>query len=151
MDRYTYQFSSSFYPKMVELDGYVQTGTTGAVLNSSAGTNLDAANLPLYIPKGLKSVVRNSTGNYTLTFGNSSDSTTDTYFDLVHAEWTPIVPAPGVTAISGNTVSWNMASAGTGLKKVSTVTVQFQTAGSASDPPAGGGFTFALKLRNSQV
>lgn len=151
-DRSGYQFTSSPNPKLWMLDGYVAVSTSGTVLNTTAGTNLDAAGLPLYLPRGIKSVVRNSTGNYTITFGkaavNAPEAQTDSYQRLLHVDVTPVCPV--VTSIGHQVVSWNLAAGGL-ASNVSSVTIQFVTSGSAADLPTNGGFTFSIHASNSQV
>jgi len=157
-DRYKFQFSSALVPGVVSVDGYVATGSSGAVLNTAAGTNLNAAGLPLYLPKGVLSITRNSTGKYTIALGSpntqASVSGVDTYWDLLSCKATPVCPS--ATDIKDQVVSWNLTSPGgspgsTG-QYMSSLVIQFvNSSGSAVDPPNGGGFLLHIKLKNSSV
>jgi hypothetical protein len=148
-DRYGYQFTSSLIPRVWLIDGYVSVGASGAVLNTAAGTNLDAAGQPIYLPKGVKSIVRSSAGLYVISLGDSSGlTTTDTYVNVVNASIVPVCSTP--TNINGQVVSWNLASGGLSTK-VTAITVRFQTGGVETDLPSGSGWLFTLHMKNSQV
>jgi hypothetical protein len=156
-DRYKFQFTESFYGKHVLLDGYVRVGSLGFV--ESGDGYLNVAGNALLLPKGLKSVVKNATaGSYTLSFGSpntqASVSGIDTYWDVSFCGITPVCPS-GTTEVTGNLKSVHMV-AGTGApgsvtQYVDSVTIQFQSSGSAVDLPTEGGFYILLMLQNSQV
>lgn len=134
----------------VILDGYIPIGATGAVLNTTTGTNLDVTGGKIFFPKGIKSVTRNSAGNYTFVLGDANRVLTDNYHSLNSVELTPVCPT--ATAVYGQLASWNL-TAGTpavGGKYFNSLTVQFVNgSGVATDPPNGGGFLFTFYLNNS--
>lgn len=69
------QFQLSLEKEVVTLYGSIPIGATGAV-----GTLVPARN------QGILSVVRNSTGNYTITFGNAAQGSIDKYYRLMAAD-----------------------------------------------------------------
>jgi len=156
--RRLYQFGGTFDPKMCILDGYVALASSGYIKNGVNGlrpvppvtdgyTKEDGSLLG--VPKGLTSIVRNGTGDYTL---NLQDAWTDLHHVGLTVVAVDAASSPTAADVVGQVYSWNVTSA-TQIDTVApqTVNILFYTPGSTTkvDPPAGGGFTFSLALRNS--
>jgi hypothetical protein len=104
------------------MDGYIQVGATGSVTGD-------------VLPYWLKSVVRNSTGNYTFTCVDNFDA-----FSWV-----------GFTPVSNNTVetvNWNVETFNAAATGGATFVVQFSVTGSATDLDNNGGLFVDVHIHN---
>lgn len=126
------QFQLSLEKKVVNLFLKVSFGSTGA---------------PTIVKgKGICSIVRNSAGKYTITYGIPASATdpakTDTYASLLgvqHQFLNATAPAaPGMYIVADNAAS-------------GTIQVQFNAAGTATDPGSGENVLMHLKLSNSSI
>lgn len=128
------QFRLSLEKKVVDIFAHVTFGASGA-------PTLDKAN-----SKGIVSVTRNSAGKYTFVFGTNS-AALDTYkkvlmvkhlFDATGNSGT--APASPSMFLIGNSI----ATAGT-----ASVQVEFNSAGTATDPASGEGVFIQFTFGNS--
>lgn len=128
MSKYGYEITTSGYPQLWLEDGYCAIGATGAV---GALTNFNQ----------ISTIVRNSTGNYTLT-GVALWNILGVHPTL-HTANAAVAVYPQVAVIGTATVSG---------ATVSTVTLQFVNgSGAATDPPSGGGFTCLIMFSKSAL
>lgn len=119
------QFRFSLEKKVVELWGHVTFGAVGA-------PTLDTAN-----SKGIKSIVRNSAGTYTITLQD-----TYKYLLKVDAHW--INPGAAPAAPSVYVVSQNI-----GNLAAPTIVIKTNAAGTATDPATTDELKFHLTFRDS--
>ena len=124
-------------PGVVSVFGRVTFGATGAPTLDQTTQN----------SMGILSVVRNSAGNYTFTFGSNTQlSSVDTYFKLLSASAifntvnTSAAPASPGFYITSNLIS-----------TTGKVTVQFNAAGTATDPASGEILHVRFDFRNSSA
>lgn len=119
-------------PGVVGLFGHVTFGSSGA-------PTLDAPN-----SKGIVSITRNSAGNYTVVLGTSASSL-DTYFKLLmvnHVFLNSSAPAaPGMFIVQNNVSNPALAN----------LIIQFNSAGSATDPASGEQLYLEIDLKNSSA
>lgn len=123
-NRFFNQFRLSLEKQVVDLFGRVTFGSTGA-------PTLDAVN-----SKGIKSIVRNSAGNYTVTLS-------DSYVRLLLAKHIFIsasAPASPSLYIASETVKTPSGPA---------IVLQFNAAGTATDPASGEEVRLQFVLKNS--
>ena len=132
-----FQYGLEKFP--VTLYANVPIGATGAV-----GT------LDPKLNQGIYSVVRNSAGNYTITFGVSSQSQIDKYVRLM--DFSVVVEHSSISAVSGYQVTADAAAAS------GSVTIQFVAPTSSSvttpvatDPESGAVLLMKFVLKNSSV
>jgi hypothetical protein len=131
--RYRSQFRFSMHKDPVDIFAHVTFGAAGA-------PTLDSANSP-----GIVSVTRNSAGNYTFVFGTNSQLALDTYNYLLMVKHVfsqasaPASPAMFVSANAINTVG------------TASITLQFNSAGTATDPASGESVLLDFILRNSSI
>lgn len=127
------QFQLSLVRNRVSLFPSMTIGASGAVTS----VNLPAS-------KGVASIVRNSTGNYTITFGYYSAytgvTTLDTYKQLLMASFVEIVAGVPAADLTMSVVA-DTTSAGT-------LTIQFSFGAAAIDPPSGSTILMDLELIN---
>jgi hypothetical protein len=132
--RYRSQFRFSFHKDIVDIFAHVSFGASGA-------PTLDAVNSP-----GIVSVTRNSAGNYTFVFGTNSQLALDTYNYLLMAKACFVDPSAAPAApgfyVSNNSIS---------TSGVASITVQFNAAGTPTDPASGENVLIEFTLRNSSV
>ena len=131
-DRFGYQFTQTLVPEVFLLDGYFSAGPDGYV---------DISNGVDTLPVWMKSIVRNSTGNYTVLTGYVNGST-----DF----WaSPLVP--DITIIGAGASSHLVAQ----VISVSTSGFNFvlenSTTGTATDLPQNGGLYISVIAHNSKV
>lgn len=119
MNRYLTQFRLQFEKRVVDVYAQVTFGASGA-------PTLNAVN-----SKGVKSISRVSAGRYLVTFGTNAQLPVDTYvkllcvknvFDTTATAAAPAAPGMFVAAQALN---------------VGTITIQFNAAGTATDPASG--------------
>lgn len=131
--RYRSQFRFSMHKDPTDIFARVTFGASGA-------PTLDTANSP-----GIVSVTRNSAGNYTFVFGTNTQLALDTYNYLLSVEHrfvTPTAPAAPGMYVSANAIS----TVGT-----ASITLQFNAAGTATDPGSGEQVLLDFILRNSSI
>lgn len=129
--RYRSQFRFSFHKDPVDIFAHVSFGAAGA-------PTLDAKNSP-----GIVSVTRNSAGNYTFVFGTNSQLAFDTYNYLLmvkHVFNQSAAPAAPGMWVSANSIS----TVGT-----ASITLQFNSGGTPTDPASGENVLLDFILRNS--
>lgn len=132
--RFGFQFSKTLAPEVFLLDGYVNIGATGAV---GALDN----KLSLWV----KSITRNSTGNYTVVLTDLWDS-----LGLVQAEVISNNSATDYSMVK--VVSFQPGSVATTSPFATTtasIVIQVSSGGSAADPPSGGGIQFLVLAHNN--
>lgn len=127
----------AFMPGVVSIYGRVTFGAAGAPTLDQATQN----------SMGILSVVRNSAGNYTFTFGSNTQlSSVDTYFKFLsmaavfNETGTSAAPASPSYYITSNLIS-----------STGKVTVQFNAAGTATDPASGEILHIKFDFRNSSA
>lgn len=131
--RYRSQFRFSMHKDPVDIFARVSFGAAGA-------PTLDAKNSP-----GIVSVTRNSAGNYTFVFGTNSQIALDTYNYLLmvkHVFSQSAAPAAPGMWVSANAIS----TVGT-----ASITLQFNAAGTPTDPASGESVLLDFILRNSDI
>lgn len=129
--RYRSQFRFSMHKDPVDIFAHVTFGSSGA-------PTLDTKNSP-----GIVSVTRNSTGNYTFVFGTNTQLALDTYNYLLmvkHVFSQASAPAAPGMWVSANAIS----TVGT-----ASITLQFNAAGTPTDPASGESVLLDFILRNS--
>lgn len=129
MDRYKFQFTQSIVPELVILDGYQTVGVSGAITS---------ANLPIWV----SSLVRNSTGNYTLTMTDLVPS-----FAFIHMECLSNADPTDVTI--AKVVSYSLGGVSGGATTLPTIVFQVTSGGSAADIENGGGLMLTVHVHNS--
>lgn len=131
-NRQFYQFRYSLVPMVTDIYASISFGAAGA-------PTLDTAN-----SKGVVSVTRNSAGLYTFVFGTSSGRL-DPYTKLLHARQVfqnaTAPAAPGMYIVSDNSANPLLAS----------LQVQFNSAGTATDPGSGEVLKMDFCFKNSSV
>ena len=129
-DRYGFQFTKALVPEVFILDGYV-----GAV---EASGLLTGDTLPIW----MSSIVRNSTGNYTVTL-------TDLWIGIpyVHVDVLSDNVSTDVTIVK--VLSIKLGSVSGGATTLPTILLQVTSGGSAADPPPNGGLMFDIRAHNS--
>lgn len=134
-----YAVSFTDRPEVWRIDGYVSIGSSGA---PSIAT----------VPSGIiNSVVRNSTGNYTIILNQS-------WFALLSAQVCTEIPSGSSPAnlavqLESDTVgnaSVLPKSAG-GVGQGVTFHCYVPSTGTATDPPAGSGLRFSIVLKNTDA
>lgn len=131
--RYRSQFRFSMHKDPTDIFARVSFGASGA-------PTLDSANSP-----GIVSVTRNSAGNYTFVFGTNSQIALDTYNYLLLVNKTSVsasAPAAPDMAVSANSIN---------TPGVASITLQFSSAGVATDPASGESVLLDFVLRNSSI
>lgn len=131
------QFRLTLEKQVADIFAHITFGSTGA-------PTLDAKN-----SKGIVSVTRNSTGNYTLVFGTNA-SRLDTYQRLFQATHlfdatgnSGTAPAAPLMYLVGNSIS----TVGT-----ASITVQFTNgSGTATDPASGEAVTLNFSFKNTSA
>jgi len=122
MNRYLNQFRKAFIKEQVSVFAKVTIGASGAPTLVAAYS------------QGVKSIVRNSAGNYTVTFGLSSNSAftqaVDKYVKFFNAQCC-IISSAAPAAPLFNVASEAVAASGT-------VVLQFRDAADAAADPANG-------------
>ena len=118
-------------------DGYVSIGATGAPTYSN-------------VPSGIvNSIVRNSTGNYSIILNSA-------WYALLYPHVVSVIPS----SLSPAYVSCQIVSSTVGNKAVlpknaggagQAVVVQFNVAGTPTELPSGSGFDFFLHLKQSSA
>ncbi len=132
-NRWFTQWLWSMEKNPAQLWGYVTFGASGA-------PTLDGIN-----SKGIKSIVRNSTGNYTVTFGVSGgNAVTDTYNALYFASHRPI-------KASGTPAAPHMYVVSEAVQTAGTVVVEFLNAAgtTATDPASGEKVLLQFRVKTS--
>lgn len=129
------QFMASPVAAVVKLYANISFGAAGApTLASANGQSVG----------GIKSIVRNSAGTYTITLGSPNGGKTDTYAQLLMASHCPLAataPAAPLMNILSNLVS----SAGT-------MQIEFNSsAGVATDPASGESVLLEITVKNSSA
>ena len=117
-------------PGVWEIDGYVSIGESG---NPSLNT----------VPSGIvKSVKRNSTGNYTMTLQEN-------WYSMLYVNVKTMIPS----GLSPQYVNCQMLNTNIGYSNVSNPVINFITnvSGTPTDPPAGSGLTYIVVLKNSSA
>lgn len=126
-DRFGQQFSQTLVPGVVLLDGYQSVfGSSGAL---TAGQTL-----PLWV----KSITRNSAGNYTVVL---SDTWASVHPQVEVYSNNAVLEMTAVVSKIDNSVS--------GAGGVNRFTFICQTSGVATDPPSDGGFDIQVFAHNS--
>lgn len=137
-NRFFNQFGKTMAKEVVSLYAHVTFGAAGV-------PTLDVAN-----SKGIVSVVRNSTGKYTFIFGTDSGRR-DTYYKLYHVKHLFDEIATGVApAAPGMYLTANNVSVATGASAAS-LQVQFNAAGTATDPANTEGVYLEFVFTNSNA
>lgn len=167
-NRYTHQFSASFKPRMMQIEGFVSVGTGGLVnypdqsgLGTPSGLSVSTglprglvpgnavAGVPTgwvggfsgcigLLGAGVKGVTRQATGVYALVLED----------DFVRLDSVQ-VSAYGATGVDAQVLSHTVGLGNTTATK-NVVTVAFtSTTGAGSDLPINGGFFVDLRLRDS--
>lgn len=128
------QFMASPVPAVVKLYARISFGAAGApTLSSANGGNV----------QGIKSIVRNSAGNYTITLGIVGGKT-DTYASLLMIGHCPLA-ATAPTAPLMNLLADSVASTGS-------VQIEFNSsAGVATDPASGESVLIEITVKNSSA
>lgn len=121
------QFRYSLEKNVVELFAQVTYGATGAPTLVTANS------------KGIKSVVRNSAGNYTITLQ-------DTYFKFLGVDLTPVVP----TGTPAAPVQFMVSQAVTS-QTAPTIVLQYLNGTTATDPASGESVFLTIALGNSSA
>jgi hypothetical protein len=123
-NRRLFQFRYSYERDLVDILAKVSFGATGAPTLSNA--------------KGVKSIVRNSAGNYTITLTDSFPSLRDLSVRAVSAS-APAAPILYVTADNSSAATPN-------------IVIQFaNTSGVATDPANGEAVLLNLVLKNAST
>lgn len=126
-DRFGQQFTQSLQGGLFVLDGYLSVGASGAISGQV---------LPLW----MKSITRNSAGNYTVVLS-------DTWFSL-----NPSVLVQGANAVTANVACVVLVNNSSGSSQgVNQINFICNVAGTAADVPSGGGLTFHVLAHNSGV
>jgi len=133
--RFVSQFRFSYQKDPVDVFARVTFGATGA------------PTLDVLDSFGIYSVTRNSTGNYTFVFGSTGSSiqALDTYNYLLmvkHMFINATAPAAPSMYVSDNSVN---------TPNVASITVQFNSAGTPTDPASGEQVLLDFIMRNSSV
>lgn len=127
---YLNQFRKSYEKEVCDIFGNVSVGTTGApTLNTSA----------LASSKGIKSIARNSAGNYTITLQQPWVKLLNV--DATITNTTGIASAPSIGILT----------TGTNVASVSAPTVQivFSTGGTATDLASGSTILLQITVGNT--
>src|SRR5271165_4133741 len=132
--RYRSQFRFSFHKDIVDIFAHVTFGASGA-------PTLDTVNSP-----GIVSVTRNSAGNYTFVFGTNSQIALDTYNYLLMAKAVFTDPSAAPAAPGFYITNNSISTVGT-----ASLTVQFNAAGTPTDPASGENVLIEFTFRNSSV
>lgn len=125
-----FQFRYSAERDLVELFAKVTIGSTGAPT--------------LTATKGITSITRNSTGNYTIVLK-------DNYNLLLDTSVATICPAPGATASDWCVVSETVNSTKTIVIQTSAATAAGNTALVATDPASGDVLMIRMTMRNAST
>jgi hypothetical protein len=133
--RFVSQFRNSFQKDPTDVFAHITFGASGA-------PTLDNAN-----SFGVFSVTRNSTGNYTFVFGSAGSNiqALDSYNYLLmvkHMFINSTAPAAPGMYVTNNSVN---------VPGVASITVQFNSAGTATDPGNGEQVLIDFIMRNSSV
>jgi hypothetical protein len=130
-DRFGFQFTQSLTPETFLLDGYLAAGPDGYV---------DVSNGKDELPVWMKSIVRNSTGNYTVTLGYVNGAT-DT--------WNRILPV--VTVVGAGSSSHLVAQLTQVTNSSFTFVLENSTTGTATDLPTNGALQLNVVAHNASV
>jgi hypothetical protein len=123
-DRYGFQFTKALVPEVFLLDGYMSAGPDGYV---------DVTNGTDTFPVWMSSIVRNSTGNYTVVL-------TDTWSTL---------PLVSVETLGAGATDHLMAHVFSVTTSGFSFVLENTTTGTATDLTTGGGIQFKVKVGNS--
>ena len=123
-DRYGFQFTKALVPEVFLLDGYMSAGPDGYV---------DVTNGTDTLPIWMSSIVRNSTGNYTVVL-------TDTWAGL---------PLVSVETLGAGATDHLMAHVFSVTTSGFSFVLENTTTGTATDLTTGGGIQFKIKVGNS--
>lgn len=122
MNRWLNQFRLQFEKRVIDVYGLVSFGASGAPTLSSQPTN----------NKGILSFTRTGVGKYLVTFGTNSSLPVDRYVKLLNIDFrfdtsgTAAAPvAPGMYIVLD------------AVSSAGQVTIQFNSAGTATDPASG--------------
>jgi hypothetical protein len=132
------QFQLSLEKEVVTLYGNIPIGATGAVGTLTKNQN-----------QGINSVVRNSTGNYTITFGNSAQNTIDKYVRAVSVDVQVLFGT--VSAVAGYQIFADNSASGNIIIQFTGPTSSSVTTPVAVDPDNGAVLLLAVSLKNSSV
>lgn len=133
--RFVSQFRFSYQKDPTDVFAHVTFGASGA-------PTLDVQN-----SFGVYSVTRNSAGNYTFVFGSTGSTiqALDTYNYLLmikHMFINATAPAAPGMYVSNNSIN---------TPQVASITVQFNSAGTPTDPASGEQVLLDFIMRNSSV
>lgn len=136
--RYFQQFQGVLEKGVVTLYANIPIGASGAV-----GTLTNSQN------QGILSVVRNSAGNYTISFGNSAQGSIDKYVRLL--DFSASVLLSSISVVSDIQVFNDNSSSGNIIIQVVAPTATANTAGAATDPDNGAVILLAITLKNASI
>ena len=132
------QFQGTLEKGVVSLFANIPIGGTGAV-----GTLVASKN------QGIKSVVRNSAGNYTISFGDSIQGSLDKYVRLLSLNSSVVLGS--VSTVSAIQVWSDDAATGSITIQVVSPTAAGNTAPVVADPDNGAVIILHIKLKNASV
>jgi len=139
------QFQYTLEKNIVTLFANVSIGASGAPTLNNIVAGSGAANKS----QGIKSIVRNSTGNYTITFGDPSNTAvTELYNRLISFDAVTVfgtVTGLGVQVWADNSTSGNIIIQYTGP------TAAGNTAPVATDPPDTSTLLLEIALKNGSL
>lgn len=126
------QFNYTLEKDVVTIFAKIQIGAIGAVVP-----------IVQHFNKGILSVVRNSTGNYTITFGQTAQNTVDAYQRLLDMDAQILLPS--ISAVADVQVFNDNAQAGN-------IIIQcISDAGAAVDPDNGAFLILRIVLKNGVI
>lgn len=124
------QFRQSYENQVCDIFMKVSFGSSGAptLSNPASGSSYN---------QGVTSIVRNSTGRYTITLKSNFSRLMELRHVIVNAT---APAAPGLFVVSDNSAA-----------SPATIVVQFNAAGTAADPASGEIALLQISLKNSSV
>ena len=132
------QFQGVLEKGVVTLFANIPIGVTGAV-----GTLVASKN------QGIKSIVRNSAGNYTVSFGDSIQGSLDKYVRLL--DFSSSILLGSVSTVSAIQVWSDDSASGSITIQVVSPTAAGNTAGAVADPDNGAVILLSITLKNASV
>lgn len=137
-NRYFNQFQMTLVKKVCSIYGQVAIGSTGAPTLSVVNS------------KGILSIVRNSAGNYTITFGvvQNGVNAKDVYVKLLTASGI-VANSTGIAASTDMGIVNTAATLGAAGTAASSINVVFSEAGTATELASGDTLYLAFTLQDS--